>query len=54
MNNQTKVVLPAWIFEQAQDKEHLKQLVLIYMRKGYPTYQVKRIKNGLAVCEFSR
>lgn len=54
MNNQTNVVLPAWIFEQAQDKEHLKQLVLKYMRKGYPTYQVKRIKNGFAVCEFNR
>lgn len=54
MNNQTKVVLPAKFWEEAQNKEHLKQLVLNYMRKNYPTYQVKGIKNGFAVCEFSR
>jgi hypothetical protein len=46
----TKVVLPAWVFEQAKDKEHLKKLVLDYMRK-YPDYNVKSVKNGLAVCE---
>jgi hypothetical protein len=46
----TNVVLPAWIFVQAKDKEHLKKLVLDYIRK-YPDYTVKKIKNGLAVCE---
>ncbi|MCM3324267.1 MULTISPECIES: hypothetical protein [Cytobacillus] len=53
MNNQTNVVLPAWIFEQAQDKEQLKMLVLNYMRK-YPDYTVKRITKRFAVCEINR
>lgn len=46
----TNVLLPAWIFKQAKDKDHLKQLVLDYMRK-YPDYTIKSIKNGFAVCE---
>lgn len=51
MNNQTNVVLPTKFWDEAKDKEHFKQLVLKYMRKNYPTYQIKRIKNGFAVCE---
>jgi hypothetical protein len=47
---QTKVLLPAWIWEEASDKEHLKKLVLQYMRR-YPDYAVKAVKDGFAVCE---
>jgi hypothetical protein len=46
----TNVLLPAWIFEQAKDKEHLKKLVLEYMQR-YPDYVVKSVKNKFAVCE---
>ena len=46
----TNVLLPAWIFKQATDKDHLKKLVLQYMQR-YPNYIVKRIENGFAVCE---
>jgi hypothetical protein len=53
MYNQTKVLLPAWIFEQAQDKEHLKKLVLNYMKR-YPEYTVKRVNNQFAECEIHR
>lgn len=42
--------MPAWIFEQAKDKEHLKQLVLEYMQR-YPDYVVKSVKKKFAVCE---
>ncbi|MEH7342724.1 hypothetical protein V7122_02370 [Bacillus sp. JJ1532] len=49
INFKTNVLLPAWIFEQAKDKDHLKKLVLEYMKK-YPDYTIKSIKNGMAVC----
>ena len=47
----TNVVLPEWIWEEAKDKEHLKKLVLDYMRKCYPDYKIIKIKDGMAVCE---
>jgi len=46
----TNVLLPSWIFKEARDKEHLKRLVLQYMKR-YPDYTVKSIKNRMAVCE---
>ncbi|WP_343839667.1 hypothetical protein [Salinibacillus aidingensis] len=52
-NNIAKVRLPNWIFEQAQDKEQLKQLVLQYMQR-YPNYTVKQVKNKFAICEIAR
>lgn len=48
-NFKTNVLLPAWIWEKATDKNHLRQLVLEYMRR-YPNYTVKAVKNGFAVC----
>lgn len=50
LNYKSNVVLPEWCFAQANDKEEIKQLVLEYMNKNYPDYQVKQIKNGMAVC----
>lgn len=50
MNIQYKVLLPGWIFDQAEDKNHLKQLVLNYMAR-YPNYIVKSVKDGFAICE---
>lgn len=53
MNNmefKTNVLLPDWVFQQAQDKEHLKKLVLQYMQR-YPNYVVKKVKGNFAVCE---
>jgi hypothetical protein len=49
-NFETNVLMPVWIYEQAEDKEHFKKLVLQYMRR-YPDYTVKAIRNGFAVCE---
>ena len=45
----TNVLLPSWIFKEARDKEHLKQLILEYMVR-YPDYQIKSVKNGFAIC----
>jgi len=47
----TKVLLPAWIFEQAEDEQHLKQLVLEYMRPRYPYYRILKVEGQFAVCE---
>lgn len=45
-----KVLLPARIWERAQNKEHLKELVLNYMRR-YPDYSIKKVKGRFAICE---
>lgn len=45
-----KVLLPKWIWEEANNKEQLKRLVLEYMQR-YPHYTVKSVKDRLAVCE---
>lgn len=46
----TNVLLPAWIFKQAKDKEHFKNLLAEYMTR-YPDYIVKAVKDGFALCE---
>ncbi len=53
MHNQSNVRLPEWIFEQAQDKEEIKSLVLNYMRR-YPGYTVLKVKGKFAICEINR
>ena len=54
MNNQTKVVLPVWIFEQAQgNTDEIKRLVLEYMKR-YEGYRVLKVSKGFAICETSR
>lgn len=53
MLNQSNVLLPAWIFEQAKDVDHLKELVLDYMKR-YPGYRVLKVKGKFAVCEIPR
>jgi hypothetical protein len=45
-----KVLLPARIWEEAQDKEEFKKLLAEYMSR-YPNYIVKGIKDGFAWCE---
>lgn len=48
---QSKVLLPAWMFEQAKDKEEFKKLLAQYMKTCYPNYIVKRIDRPFALCE---
>lgn len=44
-----KVLLPAWIWEEAQNEVHFKKLVLDYMRR-YPEYSIKSVKGKFAIC----
>ncbi|MGE7840088.1 hypothetical protein ACQKNX_04785 [Lysinibacillus sp. NPDC093712] len=51
MNNvPSKVLLPAWIFQQAKDNDEIRRLVLQYMRR-YPNYRVMKVSGSFAVCE---
>jgi len=51
MNNVPhKVLLPAWIFEQAKDDEDIKRLVQEYMAR-YPQYRVIKVSDSFAVCD---
>lgn len=47
----TNVLLPRRLWEEATDQEHLKQLILDYINKGYPGYVIKRVKDQMAECE---
>ena len=52
MNNVPhKVLLPAWIFQQAGgNNDEIKRLVLDYMTR-YPNYRVLKVSGSFAVCE---
>lgn len=46
----TRVLLPERLFHEARDKEHLKELVLDYIKR-YSNYTVKAEKDHMEVCE---
>jgi hypothetical protein len=54
MLNKSNVRLPEWIWEAAESKEHLKNLIRAYINKRYPGYRVIKVKGRIAVCEISR
>lgn len=46
----TKVLLPAWIFEQAGgNKRELQALIVDYMKR-YPEYRILKVQGKFAVC----
>ncbi|GED66289.1 hypothetical protein LFU01_47410 [Lysinibacillus fusiformis] len=45
-----KVLLPAWIFQQAKDNDEIRRLVLEYVTR-YPNYRVIKVSGSFAVCE---
>ncbi len=49
----SKVLLPAWIFQQAKDNDEIRRLVLQYMRR-YPNYRVLKVSGSFAVCEMEQ
>lgn len=53
MHNQSKVVLPGWIWEQSKREDELKKRILQYMRR-YPGYTVKSVKGRIAICDIHR
>ena len=51
MNVPNRVLLPKWIFEQAQDNEdEIRRLVMEYMKR-YPNYRTISIHGSFAICE---
>lgn len=52
MNNvPSKVLLPAWIFQQARgNNDEIKRLVLDYMQR-YPNYRIIKVSGSFAECE---
>ncbi|WP_312130821.1 hypothetical protein [Lysinibacillus capsici] len=51
MNNvPTKVLLPAWIFEQAKDNDEIRRWVLQYMQR-YPNYRIVKVSGSFAICD---
>lgn len=50
MHELTRVVLPKWIWEEATDKDHFKQLVQQYMYR-YKGYKIIEIGKYYAICE---
>ncbi|MGE7951905.1 hypothetical protein [Lysinibacillus xylanilyticus] len=47
----SKVLLPAWIFEQAGgNNDEIRRLVLQYMTR-YPNYRIIKVSGSFAVCE---
>lgn len=53
MHNRSRVILPEWIWKEAKDKAHFKELVATYMRR-YPGYKVIKIARHYAICEIGR
>lgn len=49
-NVQTTVVLPKWIWDEAKDKDHFKQLISQYMKR-YPNYKIVKLGKYYAVCQ---
>lgn len=54
MNGKSKVILAKKLWEQAQSKEELKQLIGNYMATAYPGYEVLEVHKYYAICEVGR
>ncbi|HDR8110447.1 TPA: hypothetical protein QCZ04_003520 [Bacillus cereus] len=50
--NQSKVVLPSWVWKGARNEKEVKAKAIEYITPDrYPGYKILNIKNGIAVCE---
>lgn len=50
--NQSKVVLPAWVWKGARNEKEAKAKAIEYITPDrYPGYKVLNIKDGIALCE---
>ncbi|WP_179880179.1 hypothetical protein [Bacillus cereus] len=50
--NQSKVVLPAWVWKDARNEKEAKARAIEYITPDrYPGYKILNIKDGIAVCE---
>jgi len=50
--NQSKVVLPAWVWKGARNEKEAKAKAIEYITPDrYPGYKILKIKDGIALCE---
>jgi hypothetical protein len=50
--NQSKVVLPSWVWKGARNEKEAKMKAIEYITPDrYPGYKILKIKDGIAVCE---
>ncbi|WP_176547815.1 hypothetical protein [Bacillus thuringiensis] len=50
--NQSKVVLPKWVWKSARNEKEAKEKAIEYITPDrYPGYKIIKIKGGIAVCE---
>ncbi|MCG5104409.1 hypothetical protein [Oceanobacillus alkalisoli] len=54
MYNKSNVRLPEWIWETADNTDHLKDLIRAYVDKRYPGYRVVKVKGRIAICDIGR
>lgn len=50
MINKTRIALPKWCWDNAANKEELKQNISTYMSR-YPGYDVKEVGKYYVICE---
>lgn len=51
MRDKSRVILNKKLWQQAQSKEELKQLIGNYINKNYPGYHVVEVGKYYAICE---
>lgn len=50
--NQSKVVLPAWVWKGARNEKEAKEKAIEYITPDrYPGYKIIKIQGDIAVCE---
>lgn len=50
--NQSKVVLPSWVWEGVKNEKEAKLRAVKYITPDrYPGYKIIKIQGGIAVCE---
>lgn len=50
--NQSKVVLPSWVWKGARNEKEAKAKAIEYITPDrYPGYKILKVKDGIALCE---
>lgn len=52
IDKQSKVLLPQWVWQEANSTDEVKKNVMKYINpKRYPGYRVLKVSKGFAICE---
>lgn len=49
----TRIILPKWCWDNAKDKQELKQNISSYLKR-YPGYTIKEVGKYYAICDSNR